>query len=206
MKKVIYALIFFLSLGSASAQKTNSIVLNIYGTYIFQDEIDLDQFSAVAEKGIQYGGGLEFYMDGSRSFELKYLRQDFAIPLYAPSGTQLNEQTDEGSINYIILSGTNYFGGISNSSARPFFGFGIGVAVLDSKEGGNTTKTAFDLKLGLYIPTGGRVPFKLHSSLQTVFAAVGSDYFVGAGGPIAVPDYATLLQFGFGAGLSFSLK
>ena len=206
MKKFIYVLLFFFSLGNAKAQKTNSIVLNLYGTYIFQDKIDLDQFSAYAEAGIQYGGGLEFYMDGSRSFELKYLRQDFAIPLYAPSGTQLNEGTDEGSINYILLSGTNYFGGISNSSARPFFGFGIGVAVLDSKEGGNTTKTAFDLKLGIQIPTGGRDSFKIHSSLQTVFAAVGTDYFVGGGGAIAVPDYATLLQFGFGAGLSFSLK
>ena len=204
--RILFASILFIIAGSVNAQKTNSIFLNLYGTYIFQDKIDLDQFYAYAEKGIQYGGGLEFFMDGSRSFELKYLRQDIAIKLYAPSGTQLNEGTDEGSVNYIILSGTNYFGGISNSSARPFFGFGIGVAVIDSKEGGNTTKTAFDLKLGIQIPTGGRVSFKLHSSLQTVFAAVGSDYFVGAGGPIAVPDYATLLQFGFGAGLCFSLK
>lgn len=204
--KVLFASLFFLFTGTVNAQKTNSIFLNLYGTYIFQDKIDLDQFSAYAEKGIQYGGGLEFFMDGSKSFELKYLRQDLAIKLYAPSGTQLNEGSDEGSVNYIILSGNNYFGGISNSSARPFLGFGIGVAVIDSKEGGSTTKTAFDLKLGLQIPTGGRVSFKLHSSLQTVFAAVGSDYFVGAGGPIAVPDYATLLQFGFGAGLCFSLK
>ena len=204
--RILFASLLFLFAGSVNAQKTNSILLNLYGTYIFQDKIDLDQFYANAEKGLQYGGGLEFFMDGSRSFELKYLRQDIAIKLYAPSGTQLNEGSDEGSVNYIILSGTNYFGGISNSSARPFFGFGIGVAVIDSKEGGNTTKTAFDLKLGIQIPTGGRVSFKLHSSLQTVFAAVGSDYFVGAGGPIAVPDYATLLQFGFGAGLCFSLK
>jgi hypothetical protein len=202
----LLSLACFVLLVSLNAQKTNSILLNLYGTYIFQDKIDLDEFSATADKGFQYGAGLEFFMDGSRSFELKYLRQEIAIKLFAPSGTQLNEGTDEGSVNYVILSGTNYFGGISNTSSRPFFGFGIGVAVIDSKSGGSTTKTAFDLKLGIKIPTGGRVSFKLHSSLQTVFAAVGSDYFVGAGGAIAVPDYATLLQFGFGAGIGFALK
>lgn len=150
MKKLFIVFSFFFCAGWIKAQKTNSIAINGYAAYVFQDRIKFDEFIGYAREGFQYGIGLEYFLQSSRSIEFKYLRQDSRFPLYGPQGNQLNEGNDEGTISYFLLSGSNYFG-TSQSKAMPYAGFGLGVGIVDSKGGGSSTKFALDSKLGIRI-------------------------------------------------------
>jgi hypothetical protein len=203
MKHLIIVLVAFFSVAGASAQK---IVLNAYGTYVFRDRVGFDHYTGYVNEGFQYGGGFEFYADHSRSIELKYLRQDTHFPLYNNGGSQLNASAEKGSVNYILLSGNNYVVTNPHSKAIPFGGLGLGVGIIDA-QGGTTTKFAWDAKLGVKVQASSSIAIKFHASLQSIISTFGSDfYYTGAGTAIAVPDYATLFQFGLGGALCFTLK
>jgi opacity protein-like surface antigen len=205
MNKLLIVVIFFFCLGLAKAQTARLVSLNLYGAYIFQDRLKFDGFTGYAREGFQYGGGLEYFFQSMRSVEIKYLRQDSRFPLYGPAGAHLNDATDKGTVNYILLGGNNYFGTSSQSKALPYAGLGLGVGIIDSKDGESATKFAWDTRLGVQLRTSSKVSFKLHATLQSIISGAGSDLYVTGGyGVIAVPDYATLLQFGLGGALCFT--
>jgi opacity protein-like surface antigen len=205
MKKLLVGLACLLCIGSMKAQKTNSVALNGYGAYVFQDRLKFDGFTGYAREGFQYGVGLEYFLQTTKSIELKYLRQGSRFPLYGLQGNQLNEGSDEGTISYFLLGGTNYFGGTSQSKVLPYVGIGLGIGIVDPDGGESATKFAWDTKLGIQVKTSSKVSIKLHATLQSITSAIGSDFYTTGGGSIiSVPDYATLLQFGLGGGLSFT--
>ena len=206
MKNLIIALALCFCAGITKAQTSKSISVNLYGAYIFQDRIEFDGFTGYAREGFQYGAGLEYYVQSMRSIELKYLRHDSRFPLYGGlTGSQLNSGKDKGTVNYILIGGNNYFGGTSQSKVLPYAGLGVGVGIVDPKDGESAAKFAWDTRLGLQLRTSSKVSFKLQATLQSIISGVGSDFYVtGGGGVIAVPDYATLLQFGLGGALCFT--
>jgi len=204
MKQLLIFFAFVFSIEAATAQHSSPLALNLYGNYIFKDEIHLDGFRSYAKEGFQYGVGLEYFLESIRSLELKYLRQDTHFPLYGPAGTHLNEGKDKALISYVLLSGTNYFERSPQQVAVPYGGLGAGVGILDTENGGTYTKFAWDMKLGVKIKTSSQISFKFQATLQSISAAVGSDFYLTAGGgTIALPDYATLLQFGLGGSLNY---
>jgi opacity protein-like surface antigen len=205
MKRLLIAVAFLFSTQSVTAQKS-PVQLNFYGHYVFQDRIDFDGFYGYVKEGFQYGAGLEYLLDNYASVELKYLRQNTSFPVYTPNnGTHLNEGTDKGSVNYILIGGTGYMQSGSPSKILPFGGIGLGVGILDGTESDKSaTKFAWDAKLGIQIKTAGKISLKLQATLQSIMSTFGSDFYLSSVGTvIAVPDYATLLQFGLGGGLVF---
>ena len=203
MKRLLFLVTFLLSVQLLTAQKSPS-KLNVYGSYVFQDRIEFDGFTGYVNEGFQYGGGLEYFVQPTTSLELRYLRQNTDFPLYTPNGSKLNEGKTRGSVNYVLLSGNGYMG-TSSSKVVPFAGLGLGVGILDVKEGRNATKFAWDARLGIHVKTSGKISLKLQSSLQSIISTFGSEFYLSSAGTIiAVPDYASLLQFGLGGALCFS--
>jgi len=198
--------VFFFSI-SLKAQEPKSVSLNLYGGYALKDKVNFDGFYGYVNDAFEYGAGLEYFAQRTKSFELRYLRMSTDFPLYGVAGVQLNKGKEKGSANYILIGGNNYFGGNSKSKAMPYLGAGIGLGIVDSKNGGSATKFAWDTKLGVKIKTSSAVSINLHAYVQSIISAVGTDYYVTGGGLlIAVPDYTSIFQFGVGGALCFNFK
>ena len=202
MKKFLLVVTLLLSVELLTAQKS-PLLLNVYGSYVFQDRIEFDGFTGYVNEGFQYGGGLEYFVEQNTSVELRYLRQNTDFPLYTPSGSKLNEGKTRGSVNYVLLSGNGYMG-TSASKVVPYAGLGLGIGIIDIKEGSSATKFAWDARLGIHLKTSGKISLKLQTSLQSIISTFGSEFFLSSGGTvIAVPDYASILQFGLGGALCY---
>ena len=206
MKLLLVFLTVFLTASTVHAQRTGATVLNVYGGYTFKDKIDFDGFYGYVDEAIQYGGGLEYFAHRTRSVEIKYVRMDTHFPLYANGGTKLNEGRDDGAISYLMIGGNNYFGGSSESKVSPYAGAGLGVGFISIKDGGDATEFAFEFKLGMRVNTTSAVSYKFQAYFQSMLAAVGSDFYYGGGGVIAVPDHKSVNQFGLTAVLSFDFS
>ena len=207
MKRFILLFAVFLFSIILKAQQTNSLLLNLYGGYAFKDKVDFDGFYGYVDEAFEYGGGLEYFPQTNKSIELRYLRMDTHFPLYGPADTHLNSGHDKGSVNYILIGGTNYFStGSADAKAMPYFGAGVGVGILSIKDGNSSTKFAWDAKLGIKQKTASAVSINVHAYVQFVISAVGSDYYSYPGYAVAVPDYASLFQFGLGGALCFNFK
>jgi hypothetical protein len=91
-------ILFFFSI-ALKAQQTNSLALNLYGGYAFKDKVNFDQFYGYVDEAAQYGGGLEYFPQRTKSIELRYLRID-----HFPHGPAIHVLVDDkGSINYILI-------------------------------------------------------------------------------------------------------
>src|SRR5690606_32371960 len=119
----------------ANAQEARSISLNLYGGYTFQDRVEYRYSYGYVEDGFQYGAGLEYFVYGGASVELKYIRLDANMPLYGPMGDQLNRGDDNGAINFILLGGNRYFD--TGTALMPYMGAGLGVGILETPQSGS---------------------------------------------------------------------
>ncbi|MBB4802602.1 opacity protein-like surface antigen [Flavobacterium nitrogenifigens] len=217
MKKYYLLLVSFLFSLAASAQSSQSFLLNLYGGYTFSDRVDFDSSYARVEDGFEYGIGLEYFIMDNASIELKYNRLDTNMPLYTkvlipnegnpiPAGTQLNAGDDKGAINYLLLDYTYYFGS-SSQKALPFLGAGAGIGILETPRSGNGTYFAWEVKGGVKVKTNSPLSINLQAYLQSMSAAVGYDYYWDYyWGPVAVTDYASTFQFGLGVSLSYNFS
>jgi hypothetical protein len=181
--------------------QTGTISLNLDAGYTFHDEVDFDAGYADFQAGFQYGGGLEYFASDNKSFEIKYLRMDTHIPAYL-GNAQVNEGNDKGSVNYVLVGGNTYFGQDPYATAVPYGGLGLGVGII-GLDGSTATKFAWDAKLGVKIQTASVVSVKLQAYMQSIVATAGSDIWYTYYGPVAVPDYVSLWQFGFSGILCF---
>ncbi len=175
-----------------------TISLNLDAGYTFQSRVNFDAAYTEVQGAFRYGGGFEYFADFNKSMELKYHRMDTYFPLYTKAGVRINSDNDyKGSVNYILLGGNTYFGDGLDAKVQPYGGLGLGVGIL-SVNSNNATKFAWDAKLGVKIKTSSVVSLKLEAYMQSIVSTFGTDVWVGYGGyAYAVPDYATLWQFGF---------
>lgn len=210
MKKYILLFVVFLFSLFTKAQTSNSILLNLYGGYTFQDKVEYDNAYGYVEDGFEYGIGFEYFFIDNSSVELKYNRLDTKLPLYeraplyAPAGTQLNAGDDKGAINYILLDYTRYFD--TGGNLMPYLGAGAGVAILETPQSGNGNYFAWEAKLGVKIKTSSPISINLNAYLQSASAAVGNSYYWTYVGPVGVTDYVSTYQFGLGATLSYDFS
>jgi len=208
MKKIFLITCIVLCTAALQAQP-GTISLNLDGGYTFGDNVNFDLASANVEAAFQYGGGIEYFSDFNKSFELKYSRMDTHMPLYDRSGDPFNEDNPnpKGAVNYILAGGNNYFGNDPDAKARPYFGLGLGVGWLNVDGNSSTAKFAWDAKLGVKIKTSSVVSIKLQAYLQSIVSTWGSDaYYSYYGTVYYAPDYVTLWQFGLGGVLCFDFK
>jgi hypothetical protein len=197
MKKTLLIASIVLCVAALRAQP-GTISLNLDAGYTFQSKVNFDAAYTEVQGAFRYGGGLEYFADFNKSIELKYHRMDTYFPLYTQAGVRINTDNDyKGSVNYVLLGGNTYFGDGLDAQVQPYGGLGLGVGIL-SVNSNNATKFAWDAKLGVKIKTSSVVSLKLEAYMQSIISTFGTDVWVGYGGyAYAVPDYATLWQFGF---------
>jgi hypothetical protein len=197
MKKHLLFISILFSVVALRAQP-GTISLNLDAGYTFQSKVNFDAAYTEVQGAFRYGGGLEYFADFNKSIELKYHRMDTYFPLYTQAGVRINTDNDyKGSVNYVLLGGNTYFGDGLDAKVQPYGGLGLGVGIL-SVNSNNATKFAWDAKLGVKIKTSSVVALKLEAYMQSIVSTFGTDVWVGYGGyAYAVPDYATLWQFGF---------
>jgi opacity protein-like surface antigen len=196
--------VFLCSIG-ASAQSSKSFLVNLYGGYTFSDRVDFDNSYATVEDGFEYGLGLEYFFIENSSIELKYNRLDTKLPLYGPTGIQLNTGDDKGTINYVLADYTHYFE-TGSQNILPYLGAGAGIAILETPQSGSGTYFAWGIKAGVKIKTSSPLSINLNAYLQSMSAAVGNDYYWTYYGLVGVSDYVSTYQFGLGAVLSYDFS
>jgi len=205
MKKILLITSIVLCVLALRAQP-GTISLNLDAGYTFHDKVQFDAAYTDVQAAFRYGGGIEYFADFNKSITLKYHRMDTHFPLYRQNGEQINsDQDSKGSVNYILLGGNTYFGDM-DAKARPYGGLGLGVGVIGVNDN-TATKFAWDARLGVKIKTSSVVSLKLEAYMQSIISTFGSDVWIGYGGyAYAVPDYATLWQFGFSGIVCFDFK
>ena len=205
MKKLVILASIILCTISIQAQP-GVISLNLDAGYTFHDKVDFDAAYTDVQAAFRYGGGIEYFAGFNKSITLKYHRMDTHFPLYTQAGVQINnDENSKGSVNYILLGGNTYFGDVE-AKARPYGGLGLGVGVIGVNDN-SVSKFAWDARLGVKIKTASVVSLKLEAYMQSIISTFGSDIWVSGGGvAYAVPDYATLWQFGFTGILCFDFK
>ncbi|MCU0381167.1 MAG: porin family protein [Chitinophagaceae bacterium] len=204
MKHIVFSL-FILFCAATSQAQTGSLSANLYGGYTFKDKVNFDAAYTEVQDGFQWGVGLEYFTSSRTSIELKYLRMDTRFPLYNPQGDQVNTGNDDGNLQYILLGANQYFPK-NGSRFTPFIGGALGVGIVGG-EADNATKFGWDARAGVKFNTESVVSFKLQAYIQSIISTFGSDYWVtGGGAVVAVPDYATIFQFGLGGAICFDFS
>ena len=204
--RLLSFLLFTLFLSISANAQYSKLSLNVNGAYTFQDRVDFDAFYTKVKDGFQYGGSLEYFTSRRQSVELTYNRMDTYFPLYRKSGTQIPTQNNKGAVNYVLLGGNSYFPQSYDSKLLPFFGGGVGVGWFEGNQN-SSAKFAFNIKAGAKIKTNSAISFKVNAYLQSIVSTFGTDYWYGWYGYVyAVPDYATLWQFGLGGAICFDFK
>jgi hypothetical protein len=194
----------------------NSIRLNFYGSYAFEDSFDSyydygNYYQGQLKDGFQYGAGLEFEVRPDSYVELLYLRQDTHAPTQYYNGGLYDKYANfDVAMNYIMLGGNQSF----RKTGKNIEGFGglmAGVAVIDIKNpstnySGSATKFAWGLKGGVIIWATKGVGLKLQGQLLSVAQSVGGGVYFGPGGAsTGISSYSSLYQFTIGGGLVFEL-
>jgi hypothetical protein len=173
-----------------------TISLNLDAGYTFGSKVNFDAAYTEVQAAFRYGGGIEYFADFNKSITLKYHRMDTQFPLYWQNGDPINSDKDnKGSVNYILVGGNSYFGDM-DAKAQPYGGLGLGVGIIGVNDN-TATKFAWDARLGVKIKTASVAAIKLEAYMQSIISTFGSDVWIGYNGvAYAVPDYATLWQFG----------
>lgn len=210
--KIFYT-ILLLSLGSTVLAQ--SVNLNVYTGYVFDDKFDTyytaGSYQGKFLGGFQWGGGLEFQPREDMGIELLYIRQD----TQAPTTTYLGSIGDntynfDVDINYVLLGGIRYFGPspkVQGYGGLMLGGVFAGVRDPDSGRDGNVSKFAWGAKLGANIWGSERVGLKIQAQILSATQMMGGGIYFGTGGAGAgVSSYSTIYQFTLGGGLVFKVK
>jgi hypothetical protein len=199
----IIAIIGLILMASAANAQEKYLSLNVYGGYTFTDRVKFDAAYADVLGNLEYGAGLEYFLNRDNSIELKYTRMGTDIPLYRYNGNELNPDKQDGVIQFITFGGNHYFNRGVDAKAIPFIGGALGVSIMDGPEN-STTNFGWDVQAGVKLRTQGPLGFKVRAYIQSVTSAFGSDYWYYPGwGGYLVPDYVTLFQFGLGGVVTF---
>jgi len=207
MKKQLIYLCLFCCLGFSSTAWSQKTVINLYGGYTFRDKLSFTNGYGYINDNAHYGASVEFFVKKYKSIELLYDRMDTKTPLYDYNGVPYNPGGTNISVNYILLNFINYFPA-STPAVSPYLGAGLGVGIVDSKDGPNTvTKFAWDLKGGVRVRTSKAIGFKLQGELKSIVQGVGGDLYIGTGGTGGgITSYSTMLQFSLTGGICIFMK
>ena len=213
MKKIFLSLSLFSVVMVASSQ---GLKLNAYSSYVFDDGFDFynsptDYYSGKLKGGVQWGVGLEYQVDPMAGGELLYYYKKSEAPSNFKFGTLVDEKSETFDVTqHYILVGINSHHMTASKKAEGYAGLLLGMVItdVDAPTSGNSasnTNFAWGAKLGTDIWVSPKVAIKLQAQILSATRAYGGDLYYGYWGPVAVPDYSTLWQFGLGGGLTFRL-
>src|SRR5215218_3097227 len=213
MKKIFLSVLLIPGVIVASAQHLR---LNVYSSYVFDDGFSFynspnDYYRGKLKGGVQWGAGLEYQADPTVGGELLYFYKKSEAPSNFKFGTISSEKTESFDVTqHYILLGINSHLMTSSQKAEGYAGLLMGMVITDvnAPSTGNSASNsnfAWGGKLGTDIWVSPKVGIKLQAQLLSATRAYGGDLYYGYWGPVAVPDYSTLWQFGLGGGLTFRL-
>jgi len=212
IKKIILGIFFFA--GITSLALAQGVHLNLYSSYVFDDNVDsyysnTSYFNGTIKGGYSWGAGVEFLAAPTKGIELKYLHRATTAPMEYYDMVVKHTTFDVG-LNYILIGGNNYFK--TGGKVEPYAGADIGMALIyvtnptNSKEN-NSTKFAWDIKIGANIWVSEKIALKLQADLLSAVQSAGGGVYFGTGGAGAgVSAYSTMYQWGLGGGLAVKLK
>ncbi len=209
-------LTFLIILFATSTCFSQGLRLNLYGHYVFDDQVEsyynsTNYFHGLVKGGFLGGGSLEFRVHDYYGVELLYLRQNTTVPTnyYDISSGREKNPTLNMNVNWIMAGGMR--SQKMNEKVEGYAGFLFGVAILDAHNPDNdnsnsSTKFAWGMKMGCNIWLSEKVGIKLQAQLLSAVQAAGGTLYVGTGGAGAgVSTYSSMLQFSLGGGLCFKL-
>lgn len=213
MKKSLLSLLMLTAVIVVSAQQ---VKLNLYSSYVFDDGFNFynsasDYYSGKLEAGVQWGAGIEYSADPMYGGELSYFYKNSKAPSNFKFGTltQERQETFDVTQHYIMLGFNSH---LANQSKKVegYFGLLIGWVITDvtspsTNNSASNSNLAWGGKLGTDIWISPKVGIKLQSQILSATRAYGGDIYYGYWGPVTVPDYSTMWQFGLGGGLTFRL-
>jgi hypothetical protein len=212
MKKIFLS-VFVLSVlfSSAYAQEKR---INLYGAYVFDDEVSAYDtynygFGGKIKGGFQYGAGLEFLPHEGMGVELLWICQTTTAPInyynsYFVGGTPLSVDLN---LNFAML-GINRYMRNPDSKVETYAGLMLGCLFESAKYqefSQSAEKFSWGMRLGANIWASEKVAVKLQAQLLSAVQSVGGSIYFGTGGSGAgVSTYSSMLQFSIGGGLSFA--
>lgn len=206
MKKIIALLVVLFGASSLQAQEQGSVTIFVNAGYTLEETVPYDFGDLKLKDGLQWGGGLEYFLSKYNSVELKYNRMDtdYTFTGYFDGGDRYG--TGSGSVQTYLIGYNNYFYKEGNSKAVPFIGGSLGLGIADAPDISAETGFAWDIRVGVKMKGSGPVSLKLQAYLQSMLTTAGYDYWNYYGYTYAVPSYSRILQFGFGAVIGFNVK
>jgi hypothetical protein len=190
--------------------------LNVYSSYVFDDGFDAyndanSYYTGKLKAGVQWGAGIEYLADPRYGVELLYFYKKSEAPSRFKFGTLTTERNETLDVtqHYILISGNSHIEG-HNQKVQGYGGLMLGMVIseVDVKSNGNHSSSsnfAWGGSLGCDIWMTHKIGLKLQAQILSATRASGGDLYYGYWGPVAVPDYSTLWQFGLGGGLAFRL-
>jgi hypothetical protein len=204
MKNILMIICIFFCSTALKAQNEGTVHLNLYGSYAFQDKIHTNGAYIQVNEGVEYGSGIEYFVLDNKSFELKYLRLGTQFSAHTdPGGLKYN--SSNGSLNFIMFGGNNYFGKKTDAKILPFAGLSVGLGIVAAND--TRAKFAWDGQLGVRIKASSAVAFKLQAYVQSMISTFGSDYWTDpvSGVVFATPNLCALFQVGVGGAICFNI-
>ena len=213
MKKV---LILVSVLTIAAVTNAQNIRLNFYSAYVFDDGFDdyvstNNYYSGKIKGGYQIGGGIQYLASPDYGVELLYLHKNTKAPSSFRLGNLTTEKHEEFDVRlqYIMLSGDRHVrppGG----KVEAYGGMMAGILInkVESPSNGSSasnTNFAWGGRLGANIWATEKIGIKLQALILSAIRASGGELYYSWWGPVTVPDYSVLWQFGLGGGLTFRL-
>ena len=213
MKKITLSVLL---IASAILTNAQDIRLNIYSSYVFDDGFDAyndpnSYYNGKLKAGVQWGAGIEYLADPKYGVELLYFYKKSEAPSRFKFGTLSAEKNETFDVtqHYILISGNSHVHG-HNEKVSGYGGLMLGMVISDvtAPSTGNSSSSsnfAWGGRLGCDIWATHKIAIKLQAQVLSATRASGGDLYYGYWGPVAVPDYSTLWQFGLGGGLAFRL-
>jgi hypothetical protein len=202
MKKISIVLVVLFA--AISGLKAQTISVNAFGGYVFDDKLNFDNAYAQLKGGGFWGASIEGISHSGGALELLYQYQSTNIPVYSyikGNSVLLNSGNEGAVISYLLLNGIQYFK--INDTAEPYAGIGAGAMFVSANSGKSATKFALDFKGGVKIRTNGPISFKLGAQLLSSLQQSGTYYYYYYGVPYAYAAYTTIWQFGFTGGIAY---
>jgi opacity protein-like surface antigen len=202
MKKLLFLLVCLCFISLFASAQTFSITG--FGGYTFRDKVSFGNAYGYLQEAGHWGVSLEGIRPDGHGIELLFQHQSTHTPLYfyAAPNSQININTDQTYLSYIMLNAVHYF--LMPATVQPYGGLGIGMAIIDNKAYSTQTKFAWDAKFGVKFKASPVIGIKLQTQIFSIVQASGSGFYVGTGGAIiAVSSYSTIYQFGFTGGICF---
>lgn len=196
MKKYLLVLCIIATTATLKAQ---DMAVNVFGGYVFGDDVTLDYGYGHVDESAIFGGSLEFMMPRNVSLELSYQHQSTT----ASANQGLVSDRGNITVGYAMVEGNRYAKFKEKFSG--YFGGGLGVGIV-TPDGNYETicRLAWKIKAGILMTPSDKFGIKVGMQLNSLVQGIGGGLYFGTGGAGAgATAYSSIYQFGFHGGIYF---